>query len=561
MTILAGIFSPDCWSAQDQGLADEIRIQISRVATDVRQVFFDDTLFVCKVDIGAYGQPAWHETAAEFATLIGRPLLGGPDRQSDLETLNCRDPGPRIVGDCHGAFCALLYDRPAGRLRLLTDPLGLRPFFVYALPGRWLFSTSLRVLQSLSIDLALDLNGVAEVATLGYFLLDHTSYTEVTGAPPAACWTFDRTGLKRTDYLVWQDLDEVVARDEGIAAIHGACESALTAELVGNDGTAVVSLSGSLNSNLIAAALRRRGVRVFGVAADAGDGRSGDCAAAFAEANAIPLIKVSSAAGFMSLEKRLGLHWDQSAAPPDLPTPRPHLVWTGKGGSVGTGTMALSPADADLARWGDAAKLVDRWMQRADIHLPPRIIVNYEILEANLRANLIAAIGAFPGLSQARSLMLLLSLQHQRRHQVLQREDIDRHRIELQVPLSSPQVARAALALPIEDLSEGTVFRLLLERHYPEVMATPWRSSPGQLPCPLPIPSPVKGRMRWFAQDPRRRATLRHAWQLAREWPVPPGVLRRTGFVITLALTAAHVREGIYSLQRAEAFARWLRRS
>jgi hypothetical protein len=37
-------------------------------------------------------------------------------------------------------------------------------------------------------------------------------------------------------------------------------------------------------------------------------------------------------------------------------------------------------------------------------------------------------------------------------------------------------------------------------------------------------------------------------------------VLRRTGFVITLALTAAHVREGIYSLQRAEAFARWLQR-
>jgi asparagine synthase (glutamine-hydrolysing) len=262
----------------------------------------------------------------------------------------------------------------------------------------------------------------------------------------------------------------------------------------------------------------------------------------------------------MSLEERLGLDSDQFAALPELQTPWPCPVWTGKGGSVGTGTMALSPADADLARWGDAAKLVDRWMQRADINLPPRIIVNYEILEANLRANLIAAIGAFPGLSQARSLMLLLSLQHQRRHQVLQREDIDRHRVELQLPLSSPQVARAALTLSIEDLSEGTVFRLLLERHYPEVMATPWRSSPGQLPCPLPIPSPVKGRMRWFKQDPRRRATLRRAWQLAREWPVPPGVLRRTGFVITLALTAAHVREGIYSLRRAEAFARWLHR-
>ncbi len=560
MTILAGIFSPDCWSPQDQGLADEIRIHISRAATDARQVFCDDTLFVCKVDIGAYGQPAWHETPTGFATLVGRPLLGGPDRQSDLETLNCPDPGPRIVAGCHGAFCAVIYDRTAGQLRLLTDPLGLRPFFVYAQPGRWLFSTSLRVLQSLSIDLALDLNGVAEVATLGYFLLDHTPYAEVTGAPPAACWTFDRTGLKRADYPAWTDLDEVVPRDEGVAAIHRACESALTAALVGGDGTAVVSLSGSLNSNLIAAALRRRGVRVFGVAADAGDAVSGYCAAAFAEANAIPLTKVNSAGGFMSLEERLGRHWDQSATLPNLPTPRPHLVWTGKGGSVGTGTMALSPADADLARWGDAAKLVDRWMQRADINLPPRIVVNFEILEANLRSNLIAAVGAFPGLSQVRSLMLLLSVQHQRRHQVLQREDIDRHRIELQVPLSSPQVARTALTLAVPDLTDGTVFRLLLECHYPEVIAAPWRSSPGQLPCPWPIPSAVKGRMGWLKQDPRRRATLSRAWRLVREWPVPPGVLHRPGFAITLALTAAHVREGIYSLQRAEAFARWLHR-
>ncbi|HYN78156.1 MAG TPA: hypothetical protein VES73_10230 [Lamprocystis sp. (in: g-proteobacteria)] len=561
MTILAGIFAPTGWRAQDQQLADEILIHCSRNETDQRQTFFDGALFVCKVDIGAYAEPAWREDAAWFAALTGRPLLGGPDRQSDLATLCCPDPGPAIADRCHGPFCAVVYDRVAQQLRLLTDPLGLRPFYVSEQEGRWLFSTSLRVLQSLPIDLELDLNGVAEVASLGYFLLDHTPYTGVRGAAPGECWTFGRTGLQRTCYMVWSNLDGApLGLEEGVDRVHRAFESALTAGLSGGDADVVVSLTGSLNSSLIAAALKRRGVRVHGMTTAAADPVSRYCVTTFAQDNAVPLLPVAEATPGTTLEERLGWHWSQADAAIYRGIPKPRVVWTGKGGSVGMGSLEIDAADVELAHWGNADMLVARFMARTSVNLPPRIIKNYRDLQDHLRADLVTTIRSFRGLSQARSLMLFLTLAHQRRHFVLQREAVDLHRIELQAPLCSPKVTWAALALTIEDLRGFAAYRRLIQSWYPEVMSTPWRSSPGHLVCPLPVPVRTTRRERWLKQDPTRRATLNRAWRLLREWPVPPGVLHWSGLAITLLLTETRLGEGIYSIQRAEVFARWLQR-
>ena len=561
MTILAGIFAPTGWRAQDQQLADEILIHCSRNETDQRQTFFDGALFVCKVDIGAYAEPAWREDAAWFATLTGRPLLGGPDRQSDLDRLCCPDPGPAIAACCHGPFCALVYDRVARQLRLLTDPLGLRPFYVREQEGCWLFSTSLRVFQSLPIELELDLNGVAEVASLGYFLLDHTPYVGIHGAAPGEYWTFSSSGVQRFCYMVWSELDgEPMGLAEGVDAVHAAFEAALTAGLNGGHDDAVVSLSGSLNSSLIATALKRRGVRVHGVTTTAADPVSCFCVTSFAQANDIPLPLVAGATPGTTLEEQLGVNWTQADAAVYQGISKPRMVWTGKGGSVGMGTVAIDATDVEVARWGDANMLVDRFMRRTAVNLPPRIIQNYRRLEAQLRVNLVATLGSFTGLSQMRSLMLFLTLAHQRRHFVLQREAVDLHRIEPQAPLCSPKVTWAALALTIEDVRGYAAYRRLIQCYYPEVMATPWRSSPGHLVCPLPIPVRPKVRARWLKQSPARRATLNRAWRLLRDWAVPPGVLHRDGLAITLLLTETHLREGIFSLQRAEVFARWLQR-
>jgi len=561
MTILAGIFSPGGWTAQDQQLADEIRTHISRTDSDVREQFFDGTLFACKVDIGAYGEPAWHDDEAWFATLTGRPLLGGADRRSDLRSLCGPDPGRVIAAGGHGVFCALVYDKAARQLRLLTDPLGLRPFYVCEQAGRWLFSTSLRVIAALSMDLTLDLDGVSEVATLGYFLLDHTPYGEVRGAAPGACWTLDSTGLQRASYLAWQDLNgEPLGLAEGAAAVHAAFEAALSAGLAGGDGREAVSLSGSLNSRLIAAALKRRGVLVEGLAIAAADPVSRYCTSTFAREQGLALSLVDVEGHTMSLEGRVGHHWRHAGADLCRELARPRVVWTGKGGSVGMGVLPIDETDVELARWGDATKLADRFIERTAVALPPRIICNYRVLEQNLRTSLIASLGAFPGLSQERALMLFLTIQHQRRHFILQREEVDRHRVELHLPFCSPLVAWAALALAIEDMRDYHAYRHLIERYYPEVMASPWRSSPGHLPCPLPIPVKVKGRRFRRKPDPARRATLKRAWRLVREWQMPAGVLDRKGLALTCALTQAHLREGIYSLRLAVTFARWLQR-
>lgn len=571
MTIFAGLYSPEGWTGADRDLADAIREQISRADRDPRQTFFDGTLFVCKVDIGAYAEPAWQEDATLVATLAGRPLLGGANRQADLLAL-CGPPlaGPRadappppaLLTGAQGSYCALIYRRPARRLRLLTDPLGLRPFYVCDLGGRWLFGTSLRIFRGLPIDLALDLDGVAEAATLGYFLLDHTPYTTVRASPPGACWTLDRGGLARADYQEWRAL-EVPHPDpeQGARSLHAAIESALDAWLAGRQGPAPVVLSGSLNSRLVAAALQRRGVEVLGLCDAGADARARFCCETFARERGIPLARIPQAqapAAPESLEHRLGRLWARGAAHPDLPRPRP--VWTGKGACLGPGAAALDEADIEAARWGDPDRLALRYMERRGLALPARIVCDYAPLQDNLRANLIASLQAFAGLSQPRAFLLLLALQHQRRHLILQREDLDLHRVELQTPLASPGVARAVLALALEDMQGCAAYRRLIERYYPEVMASPWCSSPGRLPCPLPIPSEAPGRRRPARRDPRRLATLRSAWELVRHWELPPGVIDRRGLAITWALTRAGISNGLYSLEKAEVFSRWLQR-
>ena len=562
MTILAGLFSPDGWTPEDDRLADEIRTHITRDGVDPRGEFFDRTLFACKVDIGAFGEPAWFEDDRWFGTLTGRPLLGGADRQADLESLCVPDPG-RVIGlGGHGVFCALVYDKGSRVLRLLTDPLGLRPFYVCEIAGRWLFSTSLRVIAALSIDLSLDLHGIAESATLGCFLLDHSPYHGVLGAPPGADWAFDAEGLVTACYCPWKELERpALDLESGVEGIAAAFEAAVTAHLAGGDGRELVNLSGSLNSNLIAAALRRRGVQVHGLAAPTADPVAHYCISTFADANLIPVTLLDPPSPLCSTEERAAAILDQPGAgglPDDLA--RPRAVWTGKGGSIGTGLVALEDTDIELARWGNATRLADRHIARAGIALPPRIICNYRVLEQGVRTALIAALGTFPGLSQAHALLLFLSIQHQRRHLVLQREEIDRHRVELILPLCSPRLNWAVLALTCESMRRHAAYRALLDRYYPEVMEVPWRSSPGQLACPLPIPAAVRRKRTWRRSGGMRRTILARAWRFLREWPVPPGVMDRQGFAITLALTASHLREGVYSLKLADGFARWMER-
>lgn len=561
MTILAGVYSPTAWTAGDQVLADAIQTHLSRRPEDPRTLFSDGCLFVCMIDIGVYGEPAWLVDEERVATLTGRPMLGGADRAADLERLASADPCAAAVHDAKGSFCALIYRRRERRLRLLTDLAGLRPFFVAEYDGRWIFSTSLRLFRELPLELEVDLDAVSELATLGYFLLDHTPYVSVRGAAPGECWELGPEGLSRSCYMPWGDLDrEEYTLDEGVEAMREAFEAGIDASLASSAGPELVSLSGGLNSALIAAALRRRGVDVQAVASASADPISRYCATTFADSQGIPVSLMPTVGVGWSLEQRLGHAVDAMDARQRAQMRRPRVAWTGKGGSVGLGAVQIDSTYAEAARWRDKGRLVQDFMQRSGVALPPRIIPGYQALEDGLRRHILATLSSFEGLSQSRSFMLFLSLVRQRRHFVMQREDVDLHRIELHTPFCSPQVLRAALRLPIESVRDFTAYVTLIRRHYPQVMASPWRSSPGRLECLLPMPPEARPRFPWFERDPARRADLARAWSLVRHWDLPSGVLNRAGLAFTCAVTETRLREGIYSIRRALVFSDWLHR-
>src|SRR5207245_8016597 len=117
---------------------ESIRNVISRNADDEVVTFRSRRTFFAKIDIGAYGQPAFRvDPSGSVAMLVGEPLLqpahNNPlrTRTNDLELLHRewdRDQWG-LLRAVRGVFCAAHYHPTTEKLTLVADKLGLRTLY------------------------------------------------------------------------------------------------------------------------------------------------------------------------------------------------------------------------------------------------------------------------------------------------------------------------------------------------------------------------------------------------------------------------------------------------
>lgn len=165
----------------------------------------------------------------------------------------------KFVAKVDGYYNAILYDRRAGMLLLITDRYGLRPLYIRHKLGSLIFASELKCFQAFSrFTLQIRRDVVDSFLALEHFLGDHTWFADVRVAEPSTIYTYDIRADRLTSmrYWSWSNVRQSTsikiddASEEVGRLFNEAIKKRTNAQaLVG------ISLSGGLDSRAILASM------------------------------------------------------------------------------------------------------------------------------------------------------------------------------------------------------------------------------------------------------------------------------------------------------------------
>lgn len=571
MSLLAGVFSRVPGRAPDPGACAALLGALSRDPRDRPEVHRDARCLLAKVDTGAFGAPGVARgPAGEVTLLAGEPLLddGAAGRASDLARLHAA----LLAGDAHpalrrarGVFAAAQYDPARGVLRLVSDRLGVRPLHCW-IGDEWVvFASQLRVLEAVPlVPRTLDVRAVSEMAAIGIALGRRTAYAGVERIGAGEVVEVDARAVRRSAYGRWDELEPTGLTGEALArAVDARFRDAVAARL-GGDRTVRAFLSGGMDSRAVTAVLRDRGAAVHTFNFSLPGMQDTALAEAFArEAGTLHrhfLLRwdVPGAKYADTLAKA----WEASPLRRTHPPERPALAWSGDGGSVGMGHVYLSPEIARRMRAGDVEGAADAFLAAQGAGLPRRVLAPgaASALLSVPREGVVAEVAALRPADPARAFHLFLMLNDQRRHLAGHFEELDRHRVELQLPFFDGDLLALVLASPVDEFVGHALYTRWFGLLPPAVRAVPWQTYPGHVPCPLPIPDGLGWQWdrRAFRglRRLRRRRLLAEAGAMLASRAFPSPFVRRGAVALAAAAYAAGVRDYSYVLRAALEFHR-----
>jgi asparagine synthetase B (glutamine-hydrolysing) len=494
MTLIAGIFSRNVRPVAGAECTS-LRQAISRNPTDRVETFSDRRSYFAKVDIGAFQEPGSFKDADGALSLItGEPLLSdrgtSSDRLSDLTAIHQQvlKHNWNSLRDADGTFCLVHYEPQTGLLALAADKLGIRPLYFWLGEDLVVFASALRVLEELSfVPKKMDLRGVTEVVALGAPLADRTPYSEIFLLKPAEIVQITNKKVSRSCYWRW---DEVKTTNDSeayrLAAVRDRFQSAIRRRRK-NDRATTAYLSGGLDSRSIVATLCQDDVAVRTVNFARPGTQDYYFGNDFAEKvgsthRSIPKEKGDSAPDYSSLMARAQAGFEGSVE-------RPHLVWSGEGGSMLLGHIHLSESLIGLMRSGQIDRAIEGFLQQEQIDLPIKLFrpLIRERVRDVIRQGIREELDQLHAPDAGRNLYLFLVHNDQRRKLMVHFENIDLHRLEFHLPFFDAAFLESVMATPLDWCLRHKFYNKWLSLFPAAVTAVPWQVYPGHEPCPLPI--------------------------------------------------------------------------
>ncbi|ELR66863.1 Asparagine synthetase [Photobacterium marinum] len=486
MSIIAGIFTPR-WTPELQAIQKQITSHISRNPDDERMCYHDKYLFFCQVDYQSYGGQSQAENEQMLAAVTGHPLLSSSITH-DLNTLLTANDWKSVLEQALGTYCAFQYHKTRNELRVYCDTLALRPYYYAVYKGAVIFSSCLRLFPHLEIFLDTNLDAVAELATLGYTLGDKTRYQQVRAARPGEMMTITSKGMKRERIFRWADVPYGdCSLDDGIKRLDRNFKHTVSLYL-GDDRNTVSTLSGGLDSRLIATELKRQGVGLECLNFSRGESQDELLSQSFADAQKIPLHRIYvSDTQMLTVEQRLGINWTADNFDYYAELNRPRLFWSGNGGSVCVGQIYTSQKVVDACHSGNPELLADSYIEQQMAYIPARLVREGDELQKRLRNTILESLAEYDHLPLLKAYQLFLWENDQHHHLALPFEEMDRFRLDFCLPFYSRGVLEAMFSMKTESALWHGIYMNWLERCYPQALTTPWQTYPDHIPCPLPV--------------------------------------------------------------------------
>lgn len=484
-----GFFSSTPMHTEHQRVVGSMNTAWVALNAKIKHCYRDEHLCLFNADYGEHGNQAWLEDSHNVAAVTGHPLLT-QCREADLHTLvTTQDDTYAGFHATEGAFCYVNYQRFRNKLSIVTDPLGLRPFYYMHYMGGVIFSTCLNLFKALPVSLSVNHDGVAESAALGYYLSDHTAYNEVQCARPGSALSVSSaTGFIKTTYFNWLTLvQEPISVEQAIDNINRDFR-ACCAKYLGNDTRVLTTLSGGLDSRLIACELKRRNKELVAFNFSQSETQDLSCARAFAGNQQFKLnvVQVDDTQA-KSVEQRLGYYWRKQQHPDYASVDRPQIAWSGNGGSVGLGFIYCSEAVYQAACSQNKQKLADAYIEQQFAYLPASVLKTAKRQQGRLKAQIIESLSEFDGIPLQQAYYLFLLLNDQHHHLAVPFENIDEYQMDFCTPIYSWKVLRHMLTVPVAEVRRHNFYLKWLYKHYPEATKVPWQAYPGHMPCPLKL--------------------------------------------------------------------------
>lgn len=498
MTILAGIFSryPKCPIGDKVCLA--IERAISRNSDDKAVTFRDHGVFLAKVDIGVYGEPAIKIDPDGFVSILaGEPLLVLEEpqrfraRSEELDILHSEWKNGKwdILDKSRGVFCAVHYNASECSLTLMCDKLCIRPLYYWLNDDYVVFATALRILENVPmVPKIMDLQAVTEITTLGYPLGVRTPYADISLLKTAEIVRVFKTRVSRWQYFRWDKVSNLkLPENELLDEAYKRFSSSIGYRL-GSDTATLAFLSGGLDSRCVVAALRDRNIKVYSF--NFSDPGMQDRVFAKEFSESIGAIHVEAPLDMEpEMSKMMSAVWENSQHRLDEAVERPGLVWSGDGGSVGVGHVYLNETVVNLLRQKKFDSAIGSFLAQQGA-----MVINSLFKPAILRSLLdIPARGIREELDDiqcddlGRRFHIFLMLNDQRRHLSKHFENIDLHRIEFHLPFFDSSFLMSILSFPLDFCLRHHLYLRWLTRFPDVVMSVPWQAYPGHEGPPTPV--------------------------------------------------------------------------
>ncbi len=571
MTLIAGIVG----RIPEWGVPSDLRRAILQAVSRNREehLFEIDraSAFLVKVDIGAYDERGTFESPDGSVTAItGDPLLATEGSYADRQAATrCLHIGagvklPEILKTARGVFSGAHYDPASQTLSLYTDKLGLRPIYYTITDEYVVFASALRILEAIPhSQSAMDARAATEIVALGFPLGTRTPYAHVRILSAAELLRITPATVEHNLYWSWNTIAtaDPTKPEELLDRAYAAFVEGIRAR-IGTDRVTAAYLSGGLDSRCVVAGLRELGVDVHTFTFARLPNEDQYFAAQFAGKVGSHHTQVA-VSGEMKVTKwgiLMAKAWEAVEYGTPLVAEHPHLVWSGDGGSVGTGFVYLSDTIVERLRRRDIVGSIQAYLgeQRAAVTMRFLSRTAGVAFDDLLEKEVAAELSRVPCDDPGRSFYFFLLLNDQRRHLSQHFEDIDLHRIEYQLPFFDSEFLAIVSSVPLDWGLRHQFYTDWLSRFPATTTAVPWQTYPGHVTCPLEKPQGLA-----YQWDEDRQASTRSrrrfdtgatGLRLASSRAFPSSLFTRWRLAIAALIHASGFRDYEYVVRAAETY-------